>query len=407
MPIAPTSYADHRVLPTPTKNFHPRMSHLKSRTGCDACKRRKKKCDETKPGCSNCSKQGIICHYNNARLSRVGQKNSVPSPSTIITYHGLPGLKSDEIELLHHFRSQTLGTLGSSSVQEVITGCLAAALEFDFLKHAILALAASHSMFLSERHDLSMNHHLDRALYTFRQRLSFTITATQVDAVLTCCVLLNTVAFSNCRHRPPDSWLFTGSVDLQWLTVQTGLRSILLNVRHILMESSWALLYTKKMADFLGAKTRASFDNGYLGSEAIPEDLKTLFGIKHDSSSCNNPYYSTLRSLVSLLADYPEDTSLTLLMAVVHRFKPVFYQLLLSRDLRALLLLAYWLGLMCNVHLWWVSSRARSECFACCKYLDVSGDDDIRGLLSFPAKCCDYKLGQREEQNAWVCVPAG
>ena len=404
MPIAPTSYAGHCALPT--KFFHPRKSHFKSSNGCDACRRRKEKCDETKPGCSNCSKQGNICHYNNARLSRVGQKNSLPSPSTIVTYHGLPGLKSDEIELLHHFQSQTLGTLGSSSVQEVITGCLAAALECDFLKHAIFALAALHSMFLLERHDLSMNHHLDRALHTFRQRLSFPVTATQVDAVLTCCVLLNTIAFCNGCHRPQDSWLFTDSVDPQWLTVHIGLRSILSNVRHILKESSWAIMYTKDV-NFGGDKTRVSFDDDYLGSEATPEVLKTLFGIRHDSSSCNNAYYSTLRSLVSLLADYPEGTSLTLLMAVVHRFKPVFYQLILSRDLRALLLLSYWLGLMCNVHLWWVSSRARSECFACCKYLDVSGDDIIRGLLSFPAKCCDYQLGQREEQRAWVCVPAG
>lgn len=394
MPIAPTSYAGHRALPT--KIFHPRKSHFKSRTGCEACRRRKKKCDETKPGCSNCSNQGIICHYNSAKLSRVGQKNSLPSPSTTITYHGLPGLESDEIELLHHFQSQTIGTLGSLSVQEVITGCLTATLEFDFLKHAVFALAASHSMFLLERHDLSMNHHLDRALHTFRQRLSFPVTATQVDAVLTCCVLLNTIAFSNGRHRPPGSWLFTGSVDLQWLTIQNGLRSILCNARHLLKESSWVIMYTKD-ANFLGGKRRVSFDDDYLGSEAIPEDLEKLFGIKHDSSSCNNAYYSTLRSLVPLLADYPEGNSLTLLMAVAHRFKPRFYQLILSRDLRALLLLAYWLGLMCNVHLWWVSSRARSECFACCKYLYVSGDDIIRGLLSFPAKCCDYQLGQGEE----------
>ena len=397
MPIAPTSYASHRALPT--KPFHSRKTHSKSRNGCDACRRRKKKCDETKPGCSNCSRQGIICHYNDAKLSGVDQKDSLPSPSTTITYHGLPGLKSNEIELLHHFHSQTLGTLGSSSVQEVITGCLAAALDIDFLKHAIFALAASHSMFLLERHDLSMNHHLDRALSTFRQRLSFPVTAIQVDAVLTCCVLLNTIAFCNDRHRPPGCWLFTGSVDLQWLTVQIGLKGILSNLRHILKESSWAVMYTKD-ANFLRGEKGASFDDDYLGPEAIPEDLKNLFGIKHDSSLCSNPYYSTLRSMVPLLADYPHSTSLTLLMAVAHRFKPDFHQLILSRDLRALLLLAYWLGLMCSVHLWWVSSRARSECVACCKYLYVSGDDTIRGLLAFPAKCCDYQLGQMEEEHA-------
>lgn len=397
MPIASTGYAGHRSLST--RPFHPRKGHFKSRTGCDACRKRKKKCDELLPSCSGCSKQGITCHYDNARLSQVGQKKSLPSPNTKVTYHGLPGLRSDEIKLLSDFQSQTLGTLGSVGVQEVISGCLAAALELDFLKHAILALAASHSMFLSERHELTMNHNLDRALYTFRQRLSSPIKATQVDAVLTSCVLLNTVAFSKGRHRPSHSWLFTGSVDVQWLTVHSGLRTIISSVRHIIMESLWATVYTKD-TNSLGGETRASFDGHYLGSAAIPEDLKTLFDIKHDSNSCKNAYYSILRSLLPLLANYPAAASLNHLMAVVHRFKPDFYQLILSRDLRALLLLAYWLGLMCNVHLWWVSSRARSECFACCRYLDMSGDDIIRGLLPFPAQCCDYQLGQWEEQRA-------
>lgn len=33
----------------------------RSRGGCLNCKRRKRKCDETRPGCQACEKRGIIC----------------------------------------------------------------------------------------------------------------------------------------------------------------------------------------------------------------------------------------------------------------------------------------------------------------------------------------------------------
>ncbi|KAI9722029.1 MAG: hypothetical protein M1812_001989 [Candelaria pacifica] len=315
----------------------------------------------------------------------------------MINNHALPGLIPNDLELLHHFNSHTLGTLGSLSVQKVISSCLPTALQFDFLKHAILALAASHLMYLSEREDLSMNRHLDRALLTFRQRLSSPVLMSQVDAILTSCVLLNTIAFSRGRSSSSDSWLFTETAEIQWLTAQMGLKSIMSNMRHMLKGTSWSTVYIKE-ASHPSFGARPSFDDDNLVFEDIPGDFRTLFGIDRDSDSNCNIYYSALQSLLPLLSLDPLDISLTALMAVVHRFRPGFYELIQSRDLRALLLLAYWLGLMCQVPLWWVSGRAESECIACCKYLDTRGDDRIRGLLAFPTECCNYNsMGKRED----------
>ncbi len=389
--------ADHRALPA--RVFHPRSSHSKSRLGCNPCKRRRKKCDESMPTCSACSNQGFICHYSNARtLNRMGPKKSSQSPNQTVTFYGLPDLGTDEMELLDHFHSHTLCTLGSSSVQEVIESCLAAAFQFDFLRHAILGLAASHLMFLAERQDLRMYSHLDSALLTFRQRLSSPITSHQVDAILTSCVLLNTIAFSTSNHRSSKASFLTGTGDLQWLTVQVGLKTIMSDVRGLLKGTSWATVYKKENSCFQG-DSRAPFDDDSIMPVDIPDDVKTLYGINEGSTSRQNPYYLVLRSLVPLLTSDPLDTSLTQLMTVVHRFKPEFYELLRSKDLRALLLLAQWLGLMCKVNLWWVSSRARSECVACCKYLDASGDETIRRFLSLPAACCGHQLGQTEAQG--------
>ncbi|KAL8969479.1 MAG: hypothetical protein Q9197_004318 [Variospora fuerteventurae] len=215
------------------------------------------------------------------------------------------------------------------------------------------------------------------------------------------------IAFSNGHHRPENSWLFTSTSDLQWLTVQVGLRAIMSDVRHMLKESSWATVYTKDAHEFRGT-FRASFDEDILGFEDVPPDLKKVFGIEQHSTPKNNAYYATIHTLVPLLTTNRTQKSLTRLMMVVHRFTPDLYQLLRMRDERALLLLAYWLGLMSEVHLWWISNRAQSECFACCRYLDANGDDTIRALLPFPANQCGYQIGMKEEEleSVWASRPA-
>lgn len=169
----------------------------------------------------------------------------------------------------------------------------------------------------------------------------------------------------------------------------------MLDIRGLLEGTLWATVYKKEYGCFQG-DGRAPFDDDWIVPPNIPEDVKTLYNINDDSTLRQNPYYLVLRSLVPLLILETVNTSLTRLMTVVHRFKPEFYKLLRCKDLRALLLLAQWLGLMCKVNVWWISSRARSECVACCKYLDASGGETIRRLLSLPAACCGYQMGQTE-----------
>ncbi|KAK9380589.1 uncharacterized protein V2V93DRAFT_371094 [Kockiozyma suomiensis] len=43
-----------------------RRLHRKSRTGCRTCKKRRVKCDETHPRCSNCSHLGLTCSFQSA-----------------------------------------------------------------------------------------------------------------------------------------------------------------------------------------------------------------------------------------------------------------------------------------------------------------------------------------------------
>ncbi|KAH8593052.1 hypothetical protein B0O99DRAFT_627941 [Bisporella sp. PMI_857] len=44
--------------------MRPRRMHKKSRHGCDQCKKRRVKCDEVSPTCSNCTSRETECHYS-------------------------------------------------------------------------------------------------------------------------------------------------------------------------------------------------------------------------------------------------------------------------------------------------------------------------------------------------------
>jgi len=40
---------------------HKKITHARSKTGCGTCRKRKKKCDESKPTCMNCEKNNVFC----------------------------------------------------------------------------------------------------------------------------------------------------------------------------------------------------------------------------------------------------------------------------------------------------------------------------------------------------------
>lgn len=75
------------------------------------------------------------------------------------------------------------------------------------------------------------------------------------------------------------------------------------------------------------------------------------------------------------------------------RLLPDFVNLLAAKEPRALLIMSYWLALMCtSVDEWWVGPRVTLECRAISMYLEACGDRRIIELLDFPARSCGYKV---------------
>lgn len=90
----------------------PRKGHTKSRRGCFNCKRRKVKCQESRPECSNCTRIGLDCEYPDSRprqsqspLTAAVESSSlsvIPSPS--VPLQSTPTLFTpDDMRFFHHF----------------------------------------------------------------------------------------------------------------------------------------------------------------------------------------------------------------------------------------------------------------------------------------------------------------
>lgn len=63
----------------------PRRSHTKSRKGCDTCKRRHIRCDESFPQCRNCTKHKIRCPYNDVHVPDANRSTTPDKPDLMWT----------------------------------------------------------------------------------------------------------------------------------------------------------------------------------------------------------------------------------------------------------------------------------------------------------------------------------
>ncbi|RDW79128.1 Zn(II)2Cys6 transcription factor domain-containing protein [Aspergillus mulundensis] len=140
--------------------LRPRKTHTKSRYGCDNCRRRRVKCDEIGPPCTNC----VLRRLDNCIYSRVlpaslmgdagGRRASTPSSTSYTSSNqSLPALTTpipplkpsvDELELMHQFTAETYQSLCVNENEirtwQVLVPRLA--LKHRYLMHGILALAS-------------------------------------------------------------------------------------------------------------------------------------------------------------------------------------------------------------------------------------------------------------------------
>ncbi|KAI9041821.1 Zn(II)2Cys6 transcription factor [Aspergillus affinis] len=377
-----------------------RRSHRKSRTGCRICKERRVKCDETMPQCRRCQIYGITCDFappqtspqRNGALALDAMTANVNnvldsdrrSPAVATSNRSL-GLAT----LIHFTEMVGARQTAYAPIKQVLRDrTIPLALTEPCLLNAMLAVASTHQANLTpgdSHRSLVATRFRQASVHIYRLKLQEPITRHTMDVLLTTCLLVAMFSFSAPSVSPRHSWIFSDDPGaLNWLLIQGGLASLIDCIMPWINESIWC-------DAFLISSAYELYDDHRTGREGLDEELADLCEISDTTTEETNPYHWPLRMLSPLLRLPLTKIDANRISSFMGRLPPEYLRLVQARDARALLLLGYWLAVMCSVHDWWIDARVRSECQAICMYLEASGDRRIARFLDFPASACGYR----------------
>ncbi|KAL6710443.1 hypothetical protein ACN47E_008491 [Coniothyrium glycines] len=172
-----------RIHPPRSPTTLAKQAKARSKTGCTTCRKRKKKCDETKPFCMSCQKNNIHCEgYKPIEIWKSGKERAAEARkrSLDIKFELPPlmeGVENDmDRDLLQHFSSRASAVLslhGDRASNPFTKILLPMALQHEGLMHSVLCLSASHmySISPSQEYEDRQAFHRGKALQLLKHDL--------------------------------------------------------------------------------------------------------------------------------------------------------------------------------------------------------------------------------------------
>ncbi|KAL4805431.1 hypothetical protein BDV18DRAFT_140848 [Aspergillus unguis] len=411
------------------RQYHSRRAHKKSRNGCVICKTRRVKCDERKPACRRCENYGATCIYPpsqspasgsaSSRTSSISSRTLSPLDTTLSSLSlsetgsklrntlasdlafapriigGQDTLLDMAANSLHFFLTNSTNTVGSPMIQAVMRReMIHVAFDNPYLMYTIIGCGILHMNRMNpdnEARDMAEAYFWQRALRLYSRALESPVTEKTVDGLISACMLMGITSLIPPKFEITDSWVFTGQPsDLNWLAIQGGLACILKVAGNLLGRSIWGVAFGRNRQDE-DVLFRAHIQHG---REGFHPQLADLCEITETTTADTNIYWYPLKLLSPYLELEANAQNAALCVTWMGRIDPCFVNLCRERDPRALVILAYWMGLMCSLSQWqqWIEGRIRKECIAVCIYLESLGDSSIRPFLDFPAAAAGYTL---------------
>ncbi|EFR05394.1 C6 zinc finger domain-containing protein [Nannizzia gypsea CBS 118893] len=406
------------------KQCNSRKSHRKSRAGCGTCKKRRVKCDETKPHCLRCEAYGVACDYMDQQALvpiNAGSGSPVSSSGSEcgsidslfhsmsrtdlaarVTYALQLGSKtkirpltsdSKSIIAFHHFLNlkHDHTPLTDAGMKVVSTKMLPLAFKTPYLMHAILGIGAT-SISDQAQGDPSYKvlhaYHWQQTIRQYQEEIQTSIGLHNMDGLMSTCMFMSSITFLGADPDYTKSWVFSNDpADLNWLLIQGGLRFLLMHLSRYLEHSIWYEV-------FMESSDEEMFGDHRPGKVGLHPELAAICGITETTTEDDNPCLWPLRMLTPILKLESNRENFSKLMGFMGRLLPDYTNNLLAKEPSCLIILAYWLGKLCERPDWWLYSRAQVECYALCAYLESLGDPRMLELLEYPAKKCGYILGR-------------
>lgn len=283
-----------------------------------------------------------------------------------------------------HFLTVAVRELGMKSNQNLLISCVSSgAVSPGPMMHMVIAIAQLHLAKLQKcsSYQYLATRYWQSALAHYRHEIR-ALKATDMqdssraNALVTTTYLLNVLAFCIDDWATEHSSL-DADIDLTISSIASAgsLRSLLRIQPDLETTSKWQSIL------------RAFVHSGpALRLDQLPAAFIGFCEL-HNSSLDDESrlYYRMLCYIVPVLSAQPCTRQIASLFAMVGELWTDLQPRLVARDVKALLLLAWWLALLHRLDVWWLQSRARSGCAAIVTYLSSVENQKLTKLLEFPA----------------------
>ncbi|EYE89998.1 Zn(II)2Cys6 transcription factor domain-containing protein [Aspergillus ruber CBS 135680] len=411
-----------------TRLVRSRRTHHKSRSGCSNCKRRRIKCDEKKPICTNCANHEVECTFSareSSELSSAASGSLSPSErrpqekkyrfrtsqyTTEISNRTAqsPALKTTEmpykdvsteasmesismvdLQLFHHFLVSTIPTTVDDDHGRAVwqNHVVQWAFEFPSIMHLLLALSALH-----------MGHGKPALRVQYLQQADdhFTFGVQSVTAVLselnadTCqkvyiSAVMICFAYFGRGPRPGEYLVFSDNGPAEWLVLMHGVKLILESHRKKVFSG---VLEPKPSSDI--PNMSPSMQNEMQEYTAQVQGLQRLVDIQHSWDAGDRVMYvSAIDNLTSTLEEVYQKRSLHkpavglmhILIGWLYRLPRDFVAELERKNPLALVILAHWAGLLKYMEsVWFMRGWGEHVLNGVCAFLPA----DLLGWIEWP-----------------------
>lgn len=276
----------------------------------------------------------------------------------------------------------------------------------------MLTLATTHDRHLAQTSSIqdsilaqTESRHRAHAANLLNAKLSLPILPQDRDALWASAAMLGISVITSVQASVPECWPLKitpaepETIYLQWMDFSINKKAIWHATDPLRPDSIFHVLADEYREFMAPPKT--------CGVDEIPKEFVDLCGFE-DWDSGSNPYFKAVSMLTYLRnsRNGPRSSSETLCssgvlprdLRFIGLMEPEFKALLVERDLRALLILAYWYAPLSR-GVWWMAGRARTECRAICLYLEQNCSDGlIRRLLDAVREKCGLGAGIRDSR---------
>jgi hypothetical protein len=366
---------------TDALNTSTRRHHSKSRAGCTVCKKRRIKCDETKPACRQCVDYGRQCSFLDTnsqgfpgQTQQPGARNlDVPNDELfeqiwkVLEPRAESSVHKDSLWImLDHFTGCKDEWLAAPAFQRHLQQYgLQLGLRSEYLLHAILAMTASHLHYLDPtKVDFKrLSHcHYSLSLRLYREKLN-DIQPKDTDAVFACGSVHTLLVIRYSMQDAIGNGALLGGFD----SLLVGLTSIksFPDMQCRTLPEDRAI--ESQPTDYFATCVFSHDSTVELDEEIskrtwniaeIEDHLRQLVGSTVYEDTYREPFqYFVLASESDSLS-----SSLSFLFSFSHHLKGSYLEALKAQAPVALLLFCYWLVKLSAIKQWWITKLPVALC---------------------------------------------